>query len=292
MGQEYDGRIDNIGLPDSLLFEVSHSVTVGPNLKGKVKVSAEYASGSKLKIDIDLFERYFGEGEDSDVPVIKYSTKSTAPAYCGELRLKTPNYYRTLELETPGLHDPMEGCRSSHQWGNGSELVISSPEDGRTLRFNASGANVTDSCFKTFLYCTSLGSDSNRFNRENANALLNQDYTHGSLFRSSKELAQLILAKFAATIGRGMLDVAEPQGDDSIERTCAWIVHGPVEYLPETGGALPGIKSLFTKSDIDVYRNQNEYRFWLGFRNTPAQSDEAEILLPVPEEIVTAVALE
>ena len=292
MGQEYDGRIDNIGPPDLMLFEVGHSVTVEPNLKGKVRVGAEYASGSKITIDIDLFEKYFGEGEESDLPVIKYSTESTAPAYCGKLRLKTPNYYRTLEVETPGLLDPMEGCRFSHQWRDGSELVITSSEDGRTLRFNAGGANATDACFKTFLYCTSLGSDSNRLNGENANALLGQDYTHGSVFRSSKELALLILVRFAETIGREMLNVAEPQGEDSIEGTCAWIVHGPVEYLPETDAALRGIKSLFTKPDVDIYRNQNEYRFWVGFNNTPVQSDEAEILLPVPKEIVTAIELE
>ena len=62
MGQEYDGRVDNIGLPDLMLFEVGHYVTVEPNFKGQVTVEGEYLSGSRLKINIDLFERYFRSG--------------------------------------------------------------------------------------------------------------------------------------------------------------------------------------------------------------------------------------
>ena len=111
-------------------------------------------------------------------------------------------------------------------------------------------------------------------------------------FGASKELAQLILQRFAATIGREMLNVVEPQGQDPDQRTCAWIVHGPVEYLPETDVASRGIKSLFTKPDVDVYRNQNEYRFWVGFNGTPVQSDAAEIRLSMPKEVVTAMELE
>ena len=292
MDQEYDGRIDNIGLPDIILLEVQTSVLVESNYLCRVQHSAEYDSGNKLRIDIDLFEHYLGDEEYSDVPVIKYSTERFAPALCGELRLCTPNYFRTFEVGAAGLRDPFEGCRTSHRFEAGSELVATSLEDGRTWRFDAGGANKICICHKTFVYSTSIGSYINRLNRDAAKTLFDQDYSHGSVFRSSKELARQIVLRFAATIGREMLNVSEPQGEDSIQRTCAWIIHGPVEYKPETDATPSRIKSYFTKPDIDIYRNQNEYRFWIGFNDTPAQSDKAEILLPVPKEIVTAIELE
>ncbi len=292
MEQDYDGTIDNIDLPDPILLEVQTSVLVESNYLCRVQCSAEYESGNKLCLDIDLFEQYLGDEEYSNVPVIKYSTERFAPAHCGQVRLCTPNYFRTFEVGAAGLRDPFEGCRASHQWEAGSELVITSSEDGGTLRFNAAGANIKCTCHKTFIYSTSLGPVTKRLNKASANTLFGQDYTLGSVFRDSKELAQQILKSFAVTIGRSMLDVAEPNGEDSFARTYAWIVHGPVEYLPETDSALRRIKSLFTKPDVDIYRNQNEYRFWVGFNDTSVQSDKAEILLPVPEEIVTAVELE
>ena len=292
MEQEYAGRIDNIALPDFILLEVQTSVLVESNYLCRVQYSAEYDSGNKLRLDIDLFEQYLGNEEYSNVPVIKYSTERFSPALCGEVRLCTPNYFRTFEVGAAGLRDPFEGCRASHQWEVGSELVITSSEDGRTLRYNAGGAKIKCTCHKTFIYSTSLGPVANLLNRASANALFQQDYTHGSAFRNSKELAQHILRSFAVTIGRSMLDVAEPTSEESFARTYAWIVHGPVEYLPETDVALRRIKSLFTKPDVDIYRNQNEYRFWIGFNDTPAQSNEAQILLPIPKEIVTAIELE
>ena len=292
MEQDYDGKIDNIDLPDPILLEVQTSVLVESNYMCRVQYGAEYESGNKLRLDIDLFEQYVGDEEYSNVPVIKYSTERYAPALCSNARLCTPNFFRTFEVGAAGLRDPFEGCRASHQWEAGSELVITSSEDGRTLRFNAGGADIRCACHKSFIYSTSLDFVTNRLNRASAKALFDQDYTHGSAFRSSKELAEHILKSFAVTIGRSMLDAAEPIYEESFARTCAWIVHGPVEYLPDASTELRRIKSIFTKPDVDIYRNQNEYRFWIGFNDTPPQPDEAEILLPLPEEIVTLMELE
>ena len=152
--------------------------------------------GAESRIDIDLFENYFGDDGKSDLPVIKYSTKNNAPALCGQLRLCIPNYYRGLEAGTPGLSDPFEGCRFSHQLGLGSTLEITPSEGGRTLTFDATGATKIDLCTKTFMYCTSLDSERNLWDLEKANALYGPDYTHGSVFKDAKQLAQRILMAF------------------------------------------------------------------------------------------------
>ena len=290
MEQEYDGRIDNISPPDIILLEVQTSVSSKSNYLGRAEARAEYDSGNKLHIDIDLFEQYLGDEEYSDVPVVKYSTERFAPALCNQLRLCTPNYYRWLDTGALGLYDPLEGCRISHQWGPGSEMVMT-PEDGsgRRFVFDASGATKIDLCSKTFMYCTSLDSESNLLGLEKANTLYGPCYTHGSAFRSSKELAQHILKSFMATIGRSMLDVAEPNGEESFASTYAWIVHGPVRYLPDLGMGIQGIESYFTKPDM--YRNQNEYRFWVGFNDTPSQKHEATISISIPNGIASAIAL-
>ena len=291
MEQEYDGRIDNIDLPDFILLEVQTSVLIESNYWRKVQCSAEYESGDKLRLDIDLYEQYLGDEEYSNVPVVKYSTENFAPALSHEVRLKTPNYYRGLEVGAPQLSDEFEGCRFSHMFGTGSKMVIARQDgSGGKIVFDAEGASKIDLCTKTFMYCTSLDSEGNRLDLDKANTLYGPDYTHGSTFRSSKELAQHILESFAATIGRSLLDVAEPNGEESFARTYAWIVHGPVRYLSDVDMGIGGIESYFTKPD--VYRNQNEYRFWVGLNDNPVQSDEAEILLPVPMEIVTAAELE
>ena len=161
---------------------------------------------------------------------------------------------------------------------------------GRRFVFDASGATTIDLCTKTFMYCTSLDSESNLLDLEKAADLYEPDYTHSSAFRNSKELAQHILKSFAATISRSMLDVAEPSGEESFPRTYAWIVHGPVRYLPDVDMGIQGIKSYFTKPDM--YRNQNEYRFWVGFSNTPSQKDEAELLISIPNGMASAIALQ
>ena len=166
------------------------------------------------------------------------------------------------------------------------------PKDGSGKRFvfDASGATTIDLCSKTFMYCTSLDSESNLLGLEKANTLYGPCYTHGSAFQSSKELAQHILKSFMATISRSMLDVAEPNGEESFASTYAWIVHGPVRYLPDVGVGIQGIESYFTKPDM--YRNQNEYRFWVGFNDTPSQKDEAKISISIPNGIASAIALE
>ena len=74
-------------------------------------------------------------------------------------------------------------------------------------------------------------------------------------------------------------------------KTYAWIVYGPVKYLAEPLQRLHGIDSFFTKPDEEIYRNQNEYRFWLGMLNGKNQCDKATIDLTVPPEFVTGVAL-
>ena len=137
MEQEYAGKIDNISLADFILLEVQHSVMVESNYLAKAEASAEYNSGNKLRLDIDLFEQYLGDEEPLNVPVIKYSTEEFAPALTGNVRVKTPNYYRGLELCGTGLADALEGCRFSHQWGPGSTMEVT-PEDGsgKRLRWN------------------------------------------------------------------------------------------------------------------------------------------------------------
>ena len=289
MEQEYDGRVDNIDLPDPILLEVITSVLVESNCVYKYWEEAEDDSGNKFRIDIGLFEQCRGDEEYSDVPVIKYSKERFAPALIHAVRLKTPNYYRGLEA-APGLYDQLEGCRYSHRFGPGSNLVIT-PADGSggRLKYDASGANKIDLCTKTFMYCTSSGSESNLLDLKEVNALFDPRYTHGSAFRSSKELARSILTTYGPTICHSILEVAQPVAEESFARANAWMVHGPVRYLPEADMGLGGIASYFTKPDI--YRNQNEYRFWLGFSRTPVQSDEATISLPIPEGMATAVAL-
>ena len=294
MDREYDGEVDNISLPDVLLLEVQRSVMVESNFVHTLRLEGEYLAGEKLQLDVGLFEEHLGREEDGDVPVIKYSTESTAPALCGQLLLRTPNYYRTLEAKTPGLADPLEGCRGSHQMGSGSELTMTVPALGKTMVFNASGAKTIDSCSKTFMYCTSVHSDSNRLSRKNANAMFGQDYTHGSVFKSSKQLAHHILSSFVATISRAMARDYDPESETSVAQARAWIVHGPVQYSPDSVAepAIPSIRDYFRKPDSAIYRHQKEYRFWLGFSDTPAQSHTAEILLPIPREMATVVALE
>ena len=292
MAKEYDGTITNISFPCMVQLEVDLSVTVEDHFLHTLRAEAEFESGNRIQFDIDLFEKYIGDEEHSDVPVIKYSTESYAPASCGSLRLHTLNYYRGLATESPGVGDALEGCRQSHVMGAGSEMTITSEEDGTSIRVDASGANVTDSCHKTFMYCCSLYESDQILTQENARDIFGQDYTHGSIFRSAKELAEHIILSFAATIGREMAESTEPpEGNSYGRRTRAWIVHDPVGYMEDTTPALHNVASIFTKPDEEIYRNQNEYRFWVGFANTPAQSDDASIDLPVPPEFVTDVKL-
>ena len=290
MEQEYDGRIESIGLPDFILLEVSTSVLVESNYRGRVQCSAEYDSGNKLRLDIAQYEQYLGDEECSNVPVVKYSAEEFAPALCGQLRLRTPNYYRGLEVGAPGLSDQFEGCRFSHQLEPGSEMVIE-PEggSGEGLVFDASGATTIDLCSKTFMYCTSLDSESNFLSLENAKTLFGPDYTHGSVFKNAKQLAQGILTAYAKVVGRSMLDATEPNSEESFAETFAWIVHGPVRYLPDVDIRIQGIESYFTKPDM--YRDQNEYRFWVGFNHTPSQKDEAELLISIPDGMASGIAL-
>ena len=171
-------------------------------------------------------------------------------------------------------------------------MTITSEEDGTSIRLDASGANVTDSCHKTFIYSCSLYESDQILTQESARDIFGQDYTHGSIFWTAKALAEHIVVSFAATIGREIAESTDhPEGNSYRGRTCAWIVHGPVGYMEDTTPALHNIASIFTKPDEEIYRNQNEYRFWVGFANNPAQSDEASIDLPVPPEFVTHVKL-
>ena len=302
MEREYD-EIISVELPDPILREVETSVLVESNYVDRLKATAEYDSRNKLHIDIDLFEQYIGDEKYSDVPVVKYSTEKFAPGLCNQLRLCTPIYYRWVDIGSPGLYDPLEGCRFSHTFETGSLSLTAEYESGiREHELDLTGATREDLCIKTFMYCTSVYLDSGLLSKRDANAVFKQDYTHGSVFRSSKELAQHILIFFAvkcssailkmeaARIGRSILEVAEPDGEESLAIPYAWIVHGPVSYLQKGDMGIEGIESYFTKPDI--YRNQNEYRFWCGFSDTPDQSDKAEIFLPVPMEIVTAIELE
>ena len=291
MEQEYDGKIENIDLPDPILLEVQTSVLVESNYLCRIKASGEYDSGNRLNIYIDLFEQYLGDEEYSDVPVIKYSTERFAPALCRQLRLRTPNYYRGLEIGASGLYDQFEGCRFPHRFGTGSEMVMT-PNDGsgRKFVFDASGATKIDLCTKTFVYCTSSYSESSVLGLEKANTLYGPDYTHGSVFKNAKQLAQGMLMAFAEAVAPPMLDAAEPNGEESFARTYAWIVHGPVRYSPDADMGVQGIESYFTKPD--TYRDQNEYRFWVGLKDNPSQKDEAELLVFIPEGMATAIALE
>ena len=117
MEQEYDGKIDNIGLPYMILLEVQTSVLVESNYLDTHSEKVPYSSGSKGQLDTDLFESYIGDGLESDVPVIKYSTERFAPALCGELRLKTPNYYRGLETGRPGCPTNLKDAGFLISWG-------------------------------------------------------------------------------------------------------------------------------------------------------------------------------
>ena len=292
-GKQYDGAITEISFPCMVQLEVNLSVTVEDYFVHTLRLEAEFALGSKIQLNIDLFEKYIGDEEHSNVPIIKYSTESYAPVSRGSLRLRTLNYFRGMATESPGVGDTMEGCRQSHMLGDGSEMTITSEEDGMSIRVDASGAKVTDSCHKTFIYCCSLYRNNQILTQESARAIFGQDYTRGSIFRNAKELAQHIVQSFAATIGRAIVESTEPpEGNSYGMRACAWIVHGPVGYMDDTTPALHNIASIFTKPDEDIYRNQNEYRFWVGFTNTPAQSDDASIDLPVSRELVTDVKLE
>ena len=293
MAKEYEGAITNISFPCMVQLEVDLSVTVEDHFLHTLRSETEFDSGNRIQLDIDLFEKYIGDEEQSNVPIIKYSTDSYAPASCGSLRLRTLNYFRGMATESPGVGDALEGCRRSHMLGAGSEMTITSEEDGTSIRVDASGAKVTDSCHKTFVYCCSFYESNQMLTRESARAIFGQDYTRGTIFRSAKELAQHIVLSFAATIGREMVESTEPpEGNSYGRRACAWIVHGPVGYMDDTTPALHNIASLFTKPNEEIYRTQNEYRFWVGFANTPAQSDDASIDLPVPSEFVTDVKLE
>ena len=296
MEREHDVII-SADLPDLILLEVHTSVLVESNHLGTAKGEAEYASGNKLLLDIDLYEQYLGDEGSSNVPVIKYSTEENAPALSRNVRLKTPNYYRGWEISGTGWADPFEGCRFSHRFETGSLSLTAEYESGiQKFEFDLTGATRMDLCTKTFMYCTSLYSGSGLLSKRDANAVFEQDYTHGSVFPNSKELAQHILKNFMAGISRAMLNVAEPNevaettGEELVENFYAWVVHGPVRYSPDVDMGMPTIESYFTKPD--TYRNQNEYRFWFGFMNTPSQKDEATLLMPIPEGMATAIELE
>ena len=292
MGTEYDGTISSIDQPCPALLEVQRVIAVDYHRLEVLRLKAEDNDGSTMKLSIRLFEKYLGHELHADMRIIKYSTKGHAPAFCDSLRLRTPNYYRRLETAGPGLEDTLEGCRLSHVFQSGSHMTISPVEgDGPSLTFDMSGANKTDGCHKTFMYCCSLYDRSHVLTRTRAKAIFGQDYTHGSVFQSSKKLAQHIVRSFSATIGREMLKSADPIEGHSLLRAYAWVVHGPIEYLPDPNSKYGAIESFFTKPDDAIYRQQNEYRFWVGFSGTPAQSHDATIILPVPPEFVTAVAL-
>ena len=139
MAREYDGTVTSIDLPCPILIEVAHSIAVEDNFLDVLRSEGTYASGSKIQLEVALFEKYLGGEGHSDVPIIKYSTKSHAPALCDKLRLRTPNYYRTLETESPGLGDPLEGCRISHESAEGSELTLTSSTEGTSIMLDAGG---------------------------------------------------------------------------------------------------------------------------------------------------------
>ena len=290
MTSEYDGRIDNIDLPCPTNLEIQLSVITEDHFLGDVKIKWDTDSGGTFQLDVDVLEKYIGDEERSNVPVIKYLPQEHSPAYCGDLRLHSVTHYRNLPAESRGVRDALEGCRASHEMGPGSEMTISNTDNGPPImRFDASGAKRIDSCHKTFLYCCSLYDSSQILTRESASAMYDGTYTHGSVFQSSRELARLIVERFGATIGKLSTENAEVPEGDSFSRTYAWIVHGPVKYVAGPPQGLHGIEAFFTKPD--AYRSQNEYRFWIGMLGMPAQSDKATIDLPVPAELVTGVEL-
>ena len=292
MTAEYQGKVTSIDLPCPILLDVAYSIAVEEHLLDVMRTEGTYPSGNEVRFEVALFEKYLGDVDHSDVPIIKYSAKNYAPALCNSLRLRTPNYYRTLETDSPGLVDPLEGCRVSHRFEDGSELSMNSMRDDTSIVLDAGGAHRKDGCFKTFMYCASLFQGNRAITLEHARCIFGQDYTHGSVFQSSRQLARHILKSFAVTIGNSMLESAKPPEGQLMEASAAaWIVHGPVQYLKETNPMLQGIESLFSKTDHAIYRNQGEYRFWVGFSNTPVQSDEATISLPVPEHFATILEL-
>ena len=167
-GKPFDGAITEISFPCLVQLEVDLSVTVEDHVLHTLRGIAEFDPGNRIQLDIDLFEKYIGDEEHSNVPIIKYSTDSYAPASCGSLRLRTLNYFRGMATESPGVGDALEGCRRSHKLGAGSEMTITSEEDGTSIRVDASGAKVTDSCHKTFIYCCSLYESNQILTRESA----------------------------------------------------------------------------------------------------------------------------
>ena len=156
MANELDGTVTSIDLPCPILMEVARSVAVEDNHLYAFWNEGEYVSGTTIRLDVDVFEKYLGDEKHADAPIVKYSAKGHAPALGGSLRLRTPNYYRSLEIESPGLRDPLEGCRASHEWPIGSQLKMNALGEGTSIVLDASGANRTDGCFKTFMYCCSL----------------------------------------------------------------------------------------------------------------------------------------
>ena len=291
MTSEYDGRVHNIDFPCPANIEIQFSVITEEHFLGDVKIRWDTDSGGTFQLDVAVFEKYVGDEECSDVPVIKYLPKEHSPACCGSLRLRPVTHYRNLPAESRGVRDALEGCRASHEMGPGSEMTISNAENGPPImRFDASGAKRIDSCHKTFLYCCSLYDRGQTLTRESATAMYSENYTHGSVFQSSKELACFIAERFGATIGKSIGDNAEVPEGDSFSSTYVWIVHGPVKYVADPSERFHGIQDFFTKPDI--YRSQNEYRFWIGMNGMPAQSDNATIDLPVPPELVTGVELD
>ena len=188
MTNEYDGRIDNIDMPCPANLEIQFSVITEDHHWDRHEYEAAYESGHKMHLAFDIYEKYIGDGEHSDVPIIKYSSKQHAPAYCGSLLLRPVNYYRALPSESRGVGDALEGCREPHEMGIGSEMTITSLEDGTSMRLDASGAKKIDSCHKTLMYCCSLYDGNQVLTRESARDIFREDYTHGSIFPSSKKL--------------------------------------------------------------------------------------------------------
>lgn len=290
MASEYDGRIGSIDLPCSANLEIQFSVITDEHCLGHVEHEWKNESGDEFHLRVFVYEKYLGDEEHSDVPIIKYLPKEYSPAHYGHLRVRPVNYYRNLKAEARGVGDALEGCRGPHQFGPGSTMTVRDTDNGPPImRFDASHATLIDSCSKTFLYCCALYDSEQVLTRESTSAMFGENYTHGSIFGSSKELAKYIGLSFAATIGKILMESGQvPKGDS---HTYIWVVHGPVNYLADPPLMLHGINSFFTKPDEEIYRNQNEYRFWLGTFDGQAQPDHATIDLPVPPELVTGVEL-
>ena len=181
MAPEFDGSIGGIdGLHCSANLEIQFSVITEEHYWGNVELDWKNDSEDEFHLRVDAFAKYVGDKDYSDVPVIKYSTTDFAPASNGELRLRPVNYFRKLPAESQGVGDALEGCRSSHRMEPGSEVTVTNEEDGTSWRMSLVGANITDDCHKTFMYCCSLY-DSNRvLSRESARHIFTQGYTHGS----------------------------------------------------------------------------------------------------------------